>query len=190
MILNFQSDFKRGSDMYTHAPNFKIESGVPATGYPLPRISHFASREIQVQTSEGRKHATEVTIYGENFIIRAITPEVLVNGHPLVSYRIADDFQSITGYFFGGITQPAHIVVDYGLGVRGEFTGWGDVTISTHRNILVFLLLALFFLLLLAVLILVMEMAEISWLAWISLGGAIALSFVALLWSWFSGTGP
>ena len=173
--------------MITHAANFKIKSGVPITGHPVPIISRFTSRQIQVQTSEGQKRATEVTIHGDNFIIRAVMPDVLVNGQPLVSYQIADDFQSITGYFFGDITQPAQIVVDYGLGVRGEFTGRGEVEPSAGPNVLGILLVTLFALLILTIIVLVVERAGISWLGWVSLGASVAIALAALLWAWFLG---
>lgn len=172
--------------MITHAANFKIESGTSLTGYPVPIISHFTSRKIQVQTSEGLKRATEVTIHGDNFIIRAVTPDVLVNGHPLVSYQIADDFQSITGYFFKEISQPAQIVVDYGLGVRGEFTGQGGIETSPAPNVLCILLIILFALLLLSIIVLVAGSTEVSLLGWACLGASAAMALAALLWAWFS----
>lgn len=166
--------------MVTKASNFRIESGVPVTGYPLPKISHFTTREIQVDTAAGRRAATEVTIHGENFLIRSITPEVLINGHPLVSYSITDDFQSITGYIFERFTQPVHIVVDYGLGVRGDFHGPGGVTSTPHRRLL-WLLVALLILLFLAAVILGIGGPSLSWLGWTFVGGAIALAAVALM---------
>jgi hypothetical protein len=126
-----------------HASNFNIEPGVPVTGYPLPSISYFTSRKIQVQTATGQRAATELTIYGANFLIRAVDPEVLINGQPLVSYQIADDFQSIIGYFFGELTQPVYIIVDYGLGVRGEWTGFGVVPSTKRIGLFEWLLLIL-----------------------------------------------
>jgi hypothetical protein len=116
--------------MIRNAPNFDIEPGVPVTGHPIPTISYFTSRAIQVQTSIGLRAATEVTIFGANFLIRAVEPDVLINGQPLAVYRIADDFQSITGYFFGTLTHPVQIIVDYGLGVRGEWTEPVAITIA------------------------------------------------------------
>ena len=174
--------------MIAHAANFKIQPGV--SGYPLPTISHFASRQIQVQTSEGPKRATEVTIHGDNFIIRAVTPDVLVNGQPLVSYQIDDDFQSITGYFFGELEQPVHIVVDYGMGVRGEFAGSGRTEPAEGPNYLGFLLIGVFALLILAIVVLAIGTADLSWLAWVSLGASAALALAALLWTWLKGTSP
>jgi hypothetical protein len=163
------------------APNFAIEPGVPVTGHPLPTISYVTGREIQVQIATGQRTATEVTIHGSNFLIRAVEPEVLINGQPLVSYRIADDFQSITGYFFGVLTQPMQVIVDYGLGVRGEWTGPGVVIPGKRSRLLFWLLVALLLILLLAIALL--EAGRVTPLS-LSLGlliGAVVLVIIALV---------
>ncbi len=141
-----------------NASNFNIELGIPVTGYPLPIISYFTSRKIRVQTANGERAATEVTIYGANFLIRAVDPKVLINGQFLVGYRIADDFQSITGYFFGELTQPVHIIVDYGLGVRGEWTGFGVVPPTERLGLFEWLLVILLLLDLFATVLLLLRL--------------------------------
>jgi hypothetical protein len=106
-----------------HAANFDIPAGVVVTGHRPPRIRDVATRLISVSTSAGPRAATEVRIEGDHFIIRAVEPEVTVNGRPLVTYVIASDEQSIVGYLFSSVTNPVRVVIDYGLGVRGEWTG-------------------------------------------------------------------
>src|SRR5262245_16977711 len=112
------------------APNFSLGLAAVTPLYPLPAISDFTTTMITVQTSGGPKTATEITIHGTNFAIRAADPDVIVNGIPLVHFRIANDFQTITGYFLGQLAAPVFsVIVDYGNGVRAEWTGLsGGVT--------------------------------------------------------------
>jgi amino acid transporter len=90
---------------------------------PIPYIDYYTSRPITVDTSVGPRDATEVTIIGGNFRIRAKSAKVLVNGVPLARYVIAEDERSITGYFFGPLQRPATIVVEYDPVVR---TVWAE----------------------------------------------------------------
>jgi K319L-like, PKD domain len=103
------------------ASNFDVKPLPPSGAYPKPRINGVSTRAIQVQTSGGDRPATEVAITGANFLIRAVDPEVTINDQPLVHFRISDDENQITGYFFGTVTEPFRVVVDYGAGVRSEF---------------------------------------------------------------------
>jgi hypothetical protein len=136
------------------APNFNIPPGTPAVPYPLPEIEHVTARRTMVPTGIGPREATEVTIRGRWFLIRAVEPEVTVNGQSLVRYVIDDDERTIRGYFFGMLTDPVRVVVDYGLNVRGEWTGpaVGSAAGPAHGRgcliiLLVLLLLALLLLL-------------------------------------------
>jgi hypothetical protein len=109
------------------APNFNVPPGINASGYPRPRIHEVSRRPITVDTSLGPRDATEVTIRGEHFAIRAIQPQVTVNGFSMVRFRIATDTRSITGYLFEHLPHISHVAVDYGLGARGEWTPWDDL---------------------------------------------------------------
>lgn len=147
----------------TTAANFTAGASSSTPLYPLPRIDYFTVQSIQVDTSAGSKAATEITIYGSNFAIRAVDPVVVVNGIRLVHFSISDDTQSITGYFFAPLPSSIYsVIVDYGDGVRGEWTGSAvtsgrpDTTRRLHLVVL-FLILLVLLLLLLAVLILTLR---------------------------------
>ena len=168
------------------AANFATGAQSATPLYPLPKISHFTTRTIQVQTSGGPKSATEITIHGANFAIRGRDPDVIVNGIPLVHFRISDDLQSITGYFFDTLTSPIYsVIVDYAGGVRGEWTGSAGIVGlpggRRRRQLLMILLLFLLLLLLLAVVVLALGGISLSALGWALLIGAIILAVVALL---------
>jgi hypothetical protein len=168
------------------APNFAIGISGTKPLYPLPTISHFTTKTITVQTSSGAKTAMEITIHGANFAIRAVDPDVIVNGIPLVHFRTANDFQSITGYFLGTLSQPIYsVIVDYGGGVRGEWTGVAG-SAGGHRRarLLRILLWLLLLLLLLAVVVLALGGISLSGLGWALLIGAVVLNIVALLIVW------
>jgi hypothetical protein len=172
------------------APNFAPGPGAAARTplSPLPVISHFTTRTFTVPTSSGPRAATEITIHGSNFAIRAVDPDVIVNGIPLVHFQISDDFQTLTGYFFGPLTQPIFsVIVDYGGGVRGEWTGVaggggaGGVAGGLLRRLILILLLLLLLLLLLAAAVFVLGGISISALGWALLIGAIVLDVVAVV---------
>jgi hypothetical protein len=126
------------------ASNFNVPSGVNISGYPTPRIDHVAHRSVTIDTSLGPRSATEVTIRGAHFAVRAVSPEVRVNALPLVSFRITNDTRSITGYLFEDLHAIHHVLVDYGLGARGEW--WRGSARSALLILLILSLLALFFL--------------------------------------------
>jgi hypothetical protein len=168
------------------ASNFSPGPGAATTPLaPLPVISHFTTRMITVPTSGGPKAATEITIHGSNFAIRAVDPDVIVNGIPLVHFQISNDFQTLTGYFFGTLTQAIFsVIVDYGGGVRGEWTGTaggggGGVAGGTRWLVLILLLLLLV-LLLLAAVVFALGGISVSALGWALLIGAIVLDVVAV----------
>jgi len=168
------------------AANFAAGAHSATPLYPLPRISHFTIRTIQVPTSGGPRSATEITIHGANFAIRAVDPDVIVNGNPLLHFRISNDLQSITGYFFGTLSSPVYsVIVDYGDGVRGEWTGSaGTAGLPGGRRrarLLMILLILLLLLLLLAVVVPALGGISFSALGWALLIGAIILAVVALL---------
>jgi hypothetical protein len=139
-----------------------------------------------VQTSGGPKSATEITIHGANFAIRGRDPDVIVNGIPLVHFRISDDLQSITGYFFDTLSSPVYsVIVDYGGGVRGEWIGSAGIAGLTgerrRRRLLMILLILLLLLLLLVAFVLALGGISLSALGWALLIGAIILAVVTLL---------
>jgi hypothetical protein len=139
---------------------------------------------ITVPTSGGPKTATEITIHGSNFAIRAVDPDVIVNGIPLVHFQISNDFQTLTGYFFGTLTQAIFsVIIDYGAGVRGEWTGvaGGVVAGGPPRRLILILLLVLLVLLLLAVVVFVLSGITISALGWALLIAAILLDMAAVV---------
>jgi hypothetical protein len=165
----------------TTAANFAAGPSSSTPLYPLPRIDYFTVQSIQVNTSAGPKAATEITIQGSNFAIRAVDPVVVVNGIPLVRFRISDDTQSITGYFFAPRPSSIYsVIVDYGGGVRGEWTGsavtpTGPDATRFLRLFLLLLIVLLLLLLLLAVLLLALRgTALFPTLGWVP---------AALLWS-------
>ncbi len=168
------------------AANFATGAQSETPLYPLPKISHFTTRTIQVQTSGGSRSATEITIHGANFAIRGVDPDVIINGIPLVHFRISNDLQSITGYFFDTLSSPVYsVIVDYGGGVRGEWIGSAATTGLSggrrRRRLLMILLILLLLLLLLAVIVLALGGISFSALGWALLIGAIILAVVALL---------
>ncbi len=171
------------------APNFAPGPGASARMplYPLPVISHFTTKTITVPTSGGPKTATEITIHGSNFAIRAVDPDVIVNGIPLVHFRISNDFQTLTGYVFGTLTEAIFsVIIDYGGGVRGEWTGvaggrGGAVAGGFRRRLILILLLVLLVLLLLAAVVFALGGISISALGWALLIGAIVLDVVAVV---------
>jgi hypothetical protein len=126
------------------ASNFNVTSGVNISGYARPRIDRVSHRSITVDTSLGPRRATEVTIRGEHFAIRGVSPEVRVNALPLVSFRISNDTRSITGYLFEDLHAIHHVLVDYGLGARGEW--WRRGSRPALLILLILILLALLFL--------------------------------------------
>jgi hypothetical protein len=173
----------------TLAPNFAPGPG-GATSlplYPLPVISHFTTKAITVPTSGGPKTATEITIHGSNFAIRAVDPEVIVNGISLVHFQISSDLQTLTGYVFGTLTQGIFsVIIDYGGGVRGEWTGvagGGGVGAAggPRRLPILFLLLLLLVLLLFAAVALALGGISVSALGWALLIGAIVLDVMAVV---------
>jgi len=160
----------------TTAANFAAGASSSAPLYPLPQIDYFTLQSIQVITSAGPKAATEITIHGSNFAIRAVDPVVVVNGVPLVQFRISNDLQSITGYFFAPLPSTIYsIIVDYGGGVRGEWTGSAVTptapdTTGRLRFFLLLIIVLLLLLLLLAVLLLVLKGTVFSFiLGWATL---------------------
>jgi hypothetical protein len=109
--------------MPTPAPNFQLNPAAPPP-YPKPVIHSASTRAITVDTSAGPRSATEVTLRGEHFLIRAVDPDVTINGQRLVRFRIDDDQKGLVGYFFGSLSgTTGHVVVDYGRGVRGHWSG-------------------------------------------------------------------
>ncbi len=171
------------------APNFVPPPGTAAGPplYPPPTISHFTTRTITVPTSGGPKTATEITIHGSNFAIRAVDPNVLVNGTPLAHFQISNDLQTLTGYFFGALTEPIFsVVVDYGGGVRGGWNGLagggtgGAGSGVLWRRLLLILLLLLLLLLVIAAIVLALSGSSPPALAWALLVGAIVLDVMAL----------
>ncbi len=157
------------------APNFIVPFGVNISGYPAPRIDHVTHRTITVNTSLGPRQATEVTIKGAHFAIRAVSPQVRVNGLDLVSFRITNDTKSITGYVFEDLHVIHHVLVDYGLGARGEWSRGGAATGGRRR----FAAIALFIVLLLALLFLALGMVPLVWVGLIvaaALAAYLALS--------------
>jgi hypothetical protein len=168
------------------APNFGSGPGtVPSVPlYPRPVISHFTTRSIVVPTSAGPKAATEITIHGSNFAIRAAEPDVIVNGTPLLHFRISNDFQTLVGYFFGTLTQPVFsVIVDYGEGVRGEWigtAGGGGSSGANQHRLLAILLLLLLLLLVVAAAVLFFGGVSLSALGWSLLLGAIVVDIVTV----------
>jgi hypothetical protein len=138
------------------APNVIVPFGVNISGYPAPRIDRVRRRTITVSTSLGPRQATEVTIKGAFFAIRAVSPEVRVNGLDLVSFRIANDTKSITGYLFEDLRVIHHVAIDYGLGARGEW--WRS---ARHRVALI----VLFVVILLALIFLALGIVPLVWIA-------------------------
>ncbi len=117
------------------APNFDVPPGVNISGYPQPRIDRVTHSFISVNTSLGPRRATEVTIHGAHFAIRAVSPEVRVNGLELMSFRIANSTRSITGYLFEELHAIHHVLVDYGLGARGEWWPHGGAAGTRWRRL-------------------------------------------------------
>jgi len=142
------------------APNIIVPLGVNISGYPKPRIDHVTYRPITVDTSLGPRPATEVTIAGAHFAVRAVSPDVRVNGLDLVSFRIANDTSSITGYLFEDLPVIHHVMVDYGLGARGEWSRDGAAG-GGHQLALILLLAAI----ILAIIFLAIGILPLVWFA-------------------------
>ncbi len=142
------------------APNILVPFGINISGYPKPRIDHVAHRRMTVDTSLGPRPATEVTITGAHFAVRAVSPDVRVNGLDLVSFRIANDTSSITGYLFEELPVIHHVMVDYGLGARGEWSRGGAAG-GTHQLALILLLATI----ILAIIFLAIGILPLVWIA-------------------------
>ncbi|TDN67060.1 hypothetical protein [Paraburkholderia sp. BL10I2N1] len=159
------------------APNFNVPPGVNISGYPAPRIDHVTHRRITVDTSFGPRQATEVTIHGAHFAIRAVSPEVRVNGLELVSFRIDNNTKSITGYLFEDLHAIHHVLIDYGLGARGEWWPHGGAAPGKRLR---FALIGLLIVILLALVFLALRIVPLAWAGMI-VAAAIA---VFLVWTY------
>ena len=89
---------------------------------PLP-LSRYAARRVLLPGDAAHKtvvEGIEIVVFGDNFPIRAIEPEILVGGHSAQRVAVAADQRSIRGYLLQLPAEESTIRVRYGDSQEGE----------------------------------------------------------------------
>jgi hypothetical protein len=84
-------------------------------------LSHYDLQMVLLPGAENRPvESIRITIYGENFPMRALQPEILVGEQQAQMVEVSQDQRSIYGYFLSTPENGAVIRVRYGLRQEGE----------------------------------------------------------------------
>jgi hypothetical protein len=146
-----------------------------------------------------------VIVEGDRFAIRAVEPVVTVGGIPLDQYTIGNDFRTVDGYLIGSVGAPTQVVIDYGRGLRAEWSGRpspteGDTGEDTreplveslreqlHRLWLLFLFITLA--IVIGSLLVGLGGLSLQFLGWLVLGAAAAMALFGILVSGSDSGGP
>lgn len=98
-------------------------SDSPSTAWPPPMIESYElekSPSLPGADQGFPQPLARVTVRGQNFFIRAVSPKITIGDMTVLDYEILPDEKTILLYLFAPAPEGGKIRISYGPGMTGE----------------------------------------------------------------------